>query len=71
MLAEVLHICPRCHRGGGQPYRAVPEAAKTLRVLLRCDGCRHRWSAIVPEESLSPEARARISGHVVWPGVTK
>jgi transcriptional regulator NrdR family protein len=38
--------CPRCAKGGGQPFRLAPDAA-AVRVLLRCDHCHHRWSAIV------------------------
>lgn len=67
MLAEVVHICPQCRRGGGQPYRTVPQEPAALRVLLRCDACRHRWSLIVPEDSLAPEARARMAGQMLWP----
>jgi hypothetical protein len=67
MNAEILHLCPRCRRAGGQAYRAVPDDEVTVRVLLRCDGCHHRWSVLVPQESLSPEAEARINRQSTWP----
>jgi hypothetical protein len=58
MLRETDDSCPRCNRTGGRPFRTVAQDPKTFRVLLRCDFCRHRWSIIVSEEHLSPEARA-------------
>jgi hypothetical protein len=58
MPADLLHICPLCRRGGGAPYRTVEESNQQLRVLLRCDGCRHRWSTLLAKDTLSAEAKA-------------
>jgi hypothetical protein len=63
MHPEPVHTCPLCGRTGGEPFRAVPLDDKNVRLLIRCDGCRHRWSAIVVTESLSPEARSRLTRH--------
>jgi hypothetical protein len=60
MFAEPVHTCPLCGRSG-EPFQAVPLDDKNLRVLVRCEGCRHRWSAIVASESLSPETWTRLS----------
>jgi len=67
MNAEITHICPRCRRGWGQMYRVIPDETNSSRVLLRCDGCHHRWSIIVPTESLPPGSDARLSQRSVWP----
>lgn len=66
MIAEHFHTCPLCRRAGGEPFRAVPLDDKNMRLLVRCDGCRHRWSAIVVIESLSPETRARLTRQTRW-----
>jgi hypothetical protein len=39
--------CPRCLKGDGQPFRLAHDAESSVRVLLRCDLCHHRWSTIV------------------------
>ena len=50
--AAVPCSCPRCNKGGGQPFRLAPDAA-LVRVLLQCDWCKHRWSTIVaPDDAL-------------------
>ncbi len=66
MLDEIVHTCPLCKRTGGEPFRAVPVDDKNVRLLVRCDGCRHRWSAIVVIESLSAETRARLTRQAMW-----
>jgi hypothetical protein len=58
MLADVIDTCPLCRRPGSAPYRTVRESDSQLRVLLRCDGCRHRWATLIAEESLTAEAKA-------------
>jgi len=60
MLVDLVHTCPLCGRTG-EPFRAVPLDDKNLRLLVRCDGCRHRWSVIVLSESLTPEAWTRLT----------
>jgi len=67
MPADELQNCPRCRRDAGQAYRAVSQDPTSLRVLIRCDACRHRWSMIVPQDSMAPDARARLMGHAIWP----
>jgi hypothetical protein len=68
MFSEVASACPRCQSGTGQPFRALAdEATATVRVLLRCDGCHHRWSTMVPSENLSPAFHARLRGQSTWP----
>jgi hypothetical protein len=40
--------CPQCKTGSGKPDRAAPhEQQQTVRLLLRCDHCKHRWSILV------------------------
>ena len=64
------HLCPRCLRQTGAPYRVVPDDPGNLRLLLRCDACRHRWSLIVPKDSVPNAALARWARQTVWPTVT-
>jgi len=61
------HTCPRCQRKTGAPYRVVPVDPVSLRVLVRCDACRHRWSVIVPKDSMPDVALARLAGRTAWP----
>jgi hypothetical protein len=61
------HTCPRCQRKAGAPYRVVPVDTVTLRLLVRCDACRHRWSVIVPKNSVPDVTLARLAGRTVWP----
>ena len=65
MVEEIVHTCPLCTRSG-EPFRAVPIDDKNVRLLVRCDACRHRWSAIVVIESLSAETRARLTRQATW-----
>jgi flavoprotein len=67
MSATLEPLCPRCQRGCGQMYRVIPEEATNSRVLLRCDGCHHRWSIIVPTASLPPGSTERLSLRSTWP----
>lgn len=68
MLSEVARVCPRCQSGSGQPFRAVPdEGTDNVRVLMRCDACHHRWSAMVPRDTLSPADQDRLRGESTWP----
>ena len=64
------HLCPRCLRKTGSPYRVAPDAPGNLRLLVRCDACRHRWSLIVPKESVPDAALARLTRQSAWPTVT-
>jgi hypothetical protein len=46
--------CPQCKSGSGQPDRAAPhEQHQTVRLLLRCDQCKHRWSILVPSPAVT------------------
>jgi predicted CxxxxCH...CXXCH cytochrome family protein len=68
MLSDAVRVCPRCHSGSGQPFRTVPdEATGSVRVLMRCDACHHRWSVMVPRDTLSPGFHARLLGQALWP----
>ena len=62
-----LHTCPRCQRKTGAPYRVVPVDLVSLRLLVRCDACRHRWSVIVSKDSMPDVTLARLAGRTVWP----
>jgi hypothetical protein len=48
---SVPYPCPRCLKAGGQPYRFAADESQSLRVLLRCDWCHHRWSEIIASDS--------------------
>ena len=67
---SVQHVCPRCLRKTGTPYRVVPVDPGNLRLLVRCDACRHRWSLIVSKDSVPDAALARLARQTVWPTVT-
>lgn len=49
--AAAMYPCPRCGKTGGQPFRLAKDSATMLRILLRCDWCRHRWSDQVAADS--------------------
>jgi hypothetical protein len=65
-----LHLCPRCLRKTGSPYRVVPDDPGNLRLLVRCDACRHRWSLIVPKDSVADAAVKRLTRQSEWPSAT-
>lgn len=65
--ADILNLCPRCKKGVGQTYRVIPDNPSSLRILMRCDQCRHRWSAIVPKDSLPPDMALRVLQRSAWP----
>jgi C4-type Zn-finger protein len=44
---EIKHTCPRCHQPLGRAYLFTDDTPAQLRVLIRCQQCKHRWSALV------------------------
>jgi hypothetical protein len=52
--------CPRCHDRPGRPDRIAMEGPTEARVVMKCDACRHRWSAIIAIDEHWPELRHRL-----------
>jgi C4-type Zn-finger protein len=44
---QIQYTCPRCHQPQGRAYLFADDTPNQLRVLIRCQKCLHRWSAIV------------------------
>jgi len=38
--------CPRCREGTGRPDGYAIHEGDTVRLIVRCSECRHRWSVI-------------------------
>jgi DNA-directed RNA polymerase subunit RPC12/RpoP len=43
---QIQYLCPRCQHNG-QPYKFADDGPSQLRVLIRCEHCSHRWSALI------------------------
>jgi hypothetical protein len=41
-------VCPLCHQPASQQRLFSTHERETVRVIVRCDSCRHRWSVLVP-----------------------
>lgn len=44
---HIKYTCPRCQKAVGQAYRFMDDGPVVLRVLIRCQDCQHRWSALI------------------------
>jgi hypothetical protein len=44
---EIQYTCPRCHQPLGRAYRFADDGPAQMRVLIRCQQCLHRWSALI------------------------
>jgi hypothetical protein len=51
--------CPRCEKLTGRQERFAVLERDQVKVIVRCDPCRHRWSVIVPPETATPMNPAR------------
>jgi len=60
MQAPASHTCPRCHAQSARPNRIAHEDSTEARIVLKCDACRHRWSAMVPIDESWPEVRHQM-----------
>lgn len=45
---EAAFLCPLCHRSTGRHDRLSLHDGDKLRVIVRCDACRHRWTVLLP-----------------------
>jgi hypothetical protein len=61
-----LPSCPRCHSTTARPDRIAEEGATEARVVIKCDSCRHRWSAIIAIDEHWPELRHRLLQQSAW-----
>jgi hypothetical protein len=43
---QTPHLCPRCQQPAGRAYKYADDGS-SLRVLIRCGLCQHRWSALL------------------------
>ena len=44
---QIHYTCPRCQQRVGRPYRFADDGPRTMRVLIRCQNCLHRWSEMI------------------------
>jgi hypothetical protein len=66
MPAPPTHTCPRCRAETGRPDRIAHEDTNEVRIVLKCDACRHRWSAMIPNDESWPEVRHQLLHQSAW-----
>jgi DNA-directed RNA polymerase subunit RPC12/RpoP len=54
-----VYECPRCHQHSGRQDRFALHARDEIKVIVRCEGCGHRWSVIVRAETPAGAAPSR------------
>jgi len=58
--------CPRCHAHAARADRIAYEDSTEVRIVLKCDMCRHRWSAMIPIDESWRHMRQQLLRQSSW-----
>ena len=60
------YTCPRCHAQSARADRIAHEDSTEVRIVLKCDACRHRWSAMIPNDESWANIRQQLLRQAYW-----